>query len=171
MSLILGLPAGSCWRMDNRALVLYMCHRERQGQPALTSFEKVRARNNPTSSMGASSCAIAIGRLPIPWPFWPTCPSLFHPRSRSTQQLAKPPRTDSDGAPIPNTNPGPDCYPPSPLPPPTEHENQNRGAMHHRKAHPNVVHLVDAAWHRTSTGTYEVFILMEYCPGSFHGIV
>ena len=39
------------------------------------------------------------------------------------------------------------------------------------KGHPNVVHLVDAAWHRTSAGAYEVFILMEYCPGSFHDIV
>ena len=34
------------------------------------------------------------------------------------------------------------------------------------KGHPNVVHLIDAAWHRTSAGAYEVFILMEYCPGS-----
>jgi AP2-associated kinase len=33
------------------------------------------------------------------------------------------------------------------------------------KGHPNIVHLVDAAWNRTSTGVYEVFILMEYCPG------
>ncbi|KAI0248354.1 hypothetical protein BJV78DRAFT_1284870 [Lactifluus subvellereus] len=33
------------------------------------------------------------------------------------------------------------------------------------KGHPNIVHLIDAAWHRTSTGVYEVFILMEYCPG------
>ena len=34
------------------------------------------------------------------------------------------------------------------------------------KGHPNIVHLIDAAWHRLSNGTYEVFILMEYCPGS-----
>lgn len=34
------------------------------------------------------------------------------------------------------------------------------------KGHPNIVHLVDAAWHRLSNGTYEVFILMEFCPGS-----
>lgn len=34
------------------------------------------------------------------------------------------------------------------------------------KGHPNIVHLIDAAWHRLSTGTYEVFILMEFCPGS-----
>ncbi|KAF8274275.1 hypothetical protein EI94DRAFT_1714018 [Lactarius quietus] len=33
------------------------------------------------------------------------------------------------------------------------------------KGHPNVVHLIDAAWHRTSAGAYEVFILMEFCPG------
>ncbi|KAJ8488742.1 hypothetical protein ONZ45_g13847 [Pleurotus djamor] len=33
------------------------------------------------------------------------------------------------------------------------------------KGHPNIVHLIDAAWHRLSNGTYEVFILMEYCPG------
>ncbi|KAH9962736.1 hypothetical protein BGW80DRAFT_1354206 [Lactifluus volemus] len=33
------------------------------------------------------------------------------------------------------------------------------------KGHPNIVHLIDAAWHRTSAGIYEVFILMEYCPG------
>ncbi|KAI0308360.1 hypothetical protein B0F90DRAFT_1682161 [Multifurca ochricompacta] len=33
------------------------------------------------------------------------------------------------------------------------------------KGHPNIVHLVDAAWHRTSTGVYEVFILMEFCGG------
>ena len=33
------------------------------------------------------------------------------------------------------------------------------------KGHPNIVHLIDAAWHRMSNGTFEVFILMEYCPG------
>ncbi|KAI9444633.1 hypothetical protein H4582DRAFT_1844582 [Lactarius indigo] len=33
------------------------------------------------------------------------------------------------------------------------------------KGHPNVVHLIDAAWHRTSAGAYEVFILMEFCSG------
>lgn len=34
------------------------------------------------------------------------------------------------------------------------------------KGHPNIVHLIDAAWHRLSNGNYEVFILMEFCPGS-----
>jgi serine/threonine protein kinase len=38
------------------------------------------------------------------------------------------------------------------------------------KGHPNIVHLIDAAWNRTSNGVYEVFILMEYCPGSLHSI-
>ncbi|KAI1793054.1 hypothetical protein LXA43DRAFT_1081600 [Ganoderma leucocontextum] len=33
------------------------------------------------------------------------------------------------------------------------------------KGHPNIVCLVDAAWHRMANGTYEVFILMEFCPG------
>ncbi|KAF8560136.1 hypothetical protein OG21DRAFT_1518752 [Imleria badia] len=33
------------------------------------------------------------------------------------------------------------------------------------KGHPNIVYLIDAAWHRMSNGQYEVFILMEYCPG------
>lgn len=33
------------------------------------------------------------------------------------------------------------------------------------KGHPNIVHLIDAAWNKTSNGVYEVFILMEYCPG------
>ncbi|GLB35794.1 putative protein tyrosine kinase [Lyophyllum shimeji] len=33
------------------------------------------------------------------------------------------------------------------------------------KGHPNIVHLIDAAWHRLPNGTYEVFILMEFCPG------
>ncbi|KAF9245886.1 hypothetical protein BU15DRAFT_40767 [Melanogaster broomeanus] len=33
------------------------------------------------------------------------------------------------------------------------------------QGHPNVVHLIDAAWHRMSNGQYEVFILMEFCPG------
>ncbi|KAF4573306.1 hypothetical protein EYR36_007817 [Pleurotus pulmonarius] len=33
------------------------------------------------------------------------------------------------------------------------------------KGHPNIVHLIDAAWSKMSNGTYEVFILMEYCPG------
>ncbi|KAH6916694.1 other/NAK protein kinase [Coprinopsis sp. MPI-PUGE-AT-0042] len=33
------------------------------------------------------------------------------------------------------------------------------------RGHPNIVHLIDAAWHRLPNGTYEVFILMEYCPG------
>ncbi|RXW18511.1 hypothetical protein EST38_g7351 [Candolleomyces aberdarensis] len=33
------------------------------------------------------------------------------------------------------------------------------------KGHPNIVHLIDAAWHRMPNGQYEVFILMEYCPG------
>ncbi|KAF9531881.1 hypothetical protein CPB83DRAFT_847965 [Crepidotus variabilis] len=33
------------------------------------------------------------------------------------------------------------------------------------KGHPNIVHLIDAAWHKLANGTFEVFILMEYCPG------
>ncbi|THH26609.1 hypothetical protein EUX98_g7576 [Antrodiella citrinella] len=33
------------------------------------------------------------------------------------------------------------------------------------KGHPNIVHLIDAAWHRMSNGVYEVFILMEFCSG------
>ncbi|KZT08782.1 uncharacterized protein LAESUDRAFT_757489 [Laetiporus sulphureus 93-53] len=33
------------------------------------------------------------------------------------------------------------------------------------RGHPNIVYLIDAAWHRLSNGTYEVFILMEYCAG------
>ncbi|KAI0652568.1 hypothetical protein C8Q79DRAFT_1005742 [Trametes meyenii] len=33
------------------------------------------------------------------------------------------------------------------------------------KGHPNIVFLIDAAWHRMGNGTYEVFILMEFCPG------
>ncbi|KAJ6479181.1 hypothetical protein C8R47DRAFT_1137253 [Mycena vitilis] len=33
------------------------------------------------------------------------------------------------------------------------------------KGHPNIVHLIDAAWHRMPNGQYEVFILMEFCPG------
>ncbi|EIM92620.1 uncharacterized protein STEHIDRAFT_164868 [Stereum hirsutum FP-91666 SS1] len=33
------------------------------------------------------------------------------------------------------------------------------------KGHPNIVHLIDAAWHRMSNGMYEVFILMDYCAG------
>ncbi|KAH0591149.1 hypothetical protein H2248_001248 [Termitomyces sp. 'cryptogamus'] len=33
------------------------------------------------------------------------------------------------------------------------------------KGHPNIVHLIDAAWHKMESGMYEVFILMEYCPG------
>ena len=39
------------------------------------------------------------------------------------------------------------------------------------KGHPNIVHLIDAAWNKTSDGVYEVFILMEYCPGSLDSIV
>jgi AP2-associated kinase len=35
------------------------------------------------------------------------------------------------------------------------------------KGHPNIVHLIDAAWHRMPNGTYEVFILMEFCPGEY----
>ncbi len=33
------------------------------------------------------------------------------------------------------------------------------------KGHPNIVHLIDAASHRLPDGSYEVFILMEFCPG------
>ncbi|TFK41880.1 kinase-like domain-containing protein, partial [Crucibulum laeve] len=33
------------------------------------------------------------------------------------------------------------------------------------KGHPNIVHLIDAAWHKMPNGMHEVFILMEYCPG------
>ncbi|KAG6895087.1 hypothetical protein C0992_003213 [Termitomyces sp. T32_za158] len=33
------------------------------------------------------------------------------------------------------------------------------------QGHPNIVHLIDAAWHQMANGMYEVFILMEYCPG------
>ncbi|KAN0130644.1 alpha/beta-hydrolase [Lactarius tabidus] len=79
----------------------------------------------------------ASGRLSIPWPRWPTRLSLFHPTSRSAQQLAEPPRTETDGrssAPIPNSNPGPNPnpnrYPPSPPPTEQQHENRDRGAIH-----------------------------------------
>ncbi|EIW86946.1 hypothetical protein CONPUDRAFT_134281 [Coniophora puteana RWD-64-598 SS2] len=33
------------------------------------------------------------------------------------------------------------------------------------KGHPNIVYLIDAAWHKLQNGTFEVFILMEFCPG------
>ncbi|EMD42252.1 hypothetical protein CERSUDRAFT_110779 [Gelatoporia subvermispora B] len=33
------------------------------------------------------------------------------------------------------------------------------------RGHPNIVYLIDAAWHQMPNGTYEVFILMEFCPG------
>ncbi|KAG5647686.1 hypothetical protein DXG03_008409 [Asterophora parasitica] len=33
------------------------------------------------------------------------------------------------------------------------------------KGHPNIVHLIDAAWHKMPNGMHEVFILMEFCPG------
>lgn len=33
------------------------------------------------------------------------------------------------------------------------------------KGHPNIVHFIDAAWHKMPNGMFEVFILMEYCPG------
>ncbi|EJC98674.1 uncharacterized protein FOMMEDRAFT_128984 [Fomitiporia mediterranea MF3/22] len=33
------------------------------------------------------------------------------------------------------------------------------------KGHPNIVHLIDAAWHRMPNGMFEVFILMEFCSG------
>jgi AP2-associated kinase len=33
------------------------------------------------------------------------------------------------------------------------------------KGHPNIVHFIDASWHKLPNGSYEVFILMEYCPG------
>ncbi|KAL5519560.1 AKL1 [Sanghuangporus vaninii] len=33
------------------------------------------------------------------------------------------------------------------------------------KGHPNIVYLIDAAWHRMSNGMFEVFILMEFCQG------
>src|SRR6266705_3324558 len=39
------------------------------------------------------------------------------------------------------------------------------------KGHPNIVHLIDAAWNKTSNGVYEVFILMEYCSGSLYSIM
>lgn len=39
------------------------------------------------------------------------------------------------------------------------------------KGHPNIVHLIDAAWHKMPNGMFEVFILMEYCPGeSFRSV-
>ncbi|GBE77261.1 predicted protein [Sparassis crispa] len=33
------------------------------------------------------------------------------------------------------------------------------------KGHPNIVFLIDAAWHRLPDGSFEVFIFMEYCAG------
>ncbi|KAG1721255.1 serine/threonine-protein kinase ppk30 [Suillus occidentalis] len=33
------------------------------------------------------------------------------------------------------------------------------------KGHPNVVHRIDAAWHKMATGMCEVFILMNFCKG------
>ena len=32
--------------------------------------------------------------------------------------------------------------------------------------HPNIVQLIDAAWHRLPNGVYEIFILMEFCSGA-----
>ncbi|KAM6498640.1 hypothetical protein JOM56_006588 [Amanita muscaria] len=37
--------------------------------------------------------------------------------------------------------------------------------MRSLKGHPNIVHFIDAAWHKMSNGMFEIFILMEYCPG------
>ena len=36
-----------------------------------------------------------------------------------------------------------------------------------RSGRPDIVHLIDAAWSKTpmGPGAYEVFILMEFCPG------
>ncbi|KAG6868486.1 hypothetical protein C0993_002024 [Termitomyces sp. T159_Od127] len=39
------------------------------------------------------------------------------------------------------------------------------------QGHPNIVHLIDAAWHQMTNGMYEVFILMEYCPDPGGGII
>ncbi|PAV22841.1 serine threonine [Pyrrhoderma noxium] len=33
------------------------------------------------------------------------------------------------------------------------------------RGHPNIVYLIDAAWHRMPNGMFEVFILMEFCSG------
>ncbi|KAF8512847.1 hypothetical protein BU17DRAFT_53814 [Hysterangium stoloniferum] len=33
------------------------------------------------------------------------------------------------------------------------------------RGHPNIVNFIDASWHTLPNGTYEVFILMELCPG------
>ncbi|VDB84210.1 unnamed protein product [Peniophora sp. CBMAI 1063] len=33
------------------------------------------------------------------------------------------------------------------------------------RGHPNIVNLIDAAWHRLPNGVYEIFILMEFCSG------
>lgn len=33
------------------------------------------------------------------------------------------------------------------------------------RGHPNIVYLIDAAWAKMPTGAFEVYILMEYCPG------
>ncbi|KAI5118386.1 hypothetical protein M0805_005848 [Coniferiporia weirii] len=33
------------------------------------------------------------------------------------------------------------------------------------RGHPNIVYLIDAAWHRMPSGMFEVFILMEFCSG------
>ena len=39
------------------------------------------------------------------------------------------------------------------------------------KGHPNIVHFIDASWHKLPNGSFEVFILMEYCPGKAHILV
>ncbi|KXN88880.1 Actin-regulating kinase 1 [Leucoagaricus sp. SymC.cos] len=33
------------------------------------------------------------------------------------------------------------------------------------RGHPNIVYLIDAAWAKMPNGAFEVYILMEYCPG------
>lgn len=33
------------------------------------------------------------------------------------------------------------------------------------RGHPNIVYLIDAAWAKMPSGAFEVYILMEYCPG------
>ncbi|KAF8261293.1 hypothetical protein EI94DRAFT_1810516 [Lactarius quietus] len=61
--------------------------------------------------------------------------------SRSTQQLAEPPRMD------PNTNPpSPNRYPPLPPTLTTEHENENCGVIHHLMQSPVLYDPLWAPW-------------------------
>jgi triacylglycerol lipase len=122
-------PRSACrvlWENGSQGAGAVHASLKKTGEDSLDGFLKGTCATITLSVINLNAIA-ASGKL---WPRWPTRLSLFHPGSRSAQQLAEPSITDVDdgrnSAPIPSPN----RYPREQHE--NENENENRGGAIHR---------------------------------------